>query len=53
FDHASKARVLANLLESLSPGGYLFVGHAESLNAVAGVRCVEPTIYERANEART
>ncbi|MGZ4778888.1 MAG: CheR family methyltransferase [Thermoanaerobaculia bacterium] len=53
FDHASKARVLANLLESLASGGYLFVGHAESLNAVAGVRCVEPTIYERANEART
>jgi chemotaxis protein methyltransferase CheR len=52
FDRASKARVLSNLLDSLAPGGYLFVGHAESLNAVAGVRCIEPTVYVRADEAR-
>jgi chemotaxis protein methyltransferase CheR len=52
FDQASKTRVLANLLASLTPAGYLFVGHAESLNALAAVRSVEPTIYVRAQEVR-
>ena len=48
FDRDSKTRVLAHLIESLVPGGYLFVGHAESLNGIGGIRYIEPTIYEAA-----
>ena len=50
FDRASKNRVLANLLDSLAPGGHLFVGHAESLSGVPDVACVEPTVYVRSSE---
>lgn len=31
FSRESKARAIANLTEILQPGGYLFLGHAESL----------------------
>jgi len=31
FDEAAKKRVIANIYDSLAPGGYLFIGHAESL----------------------
>jgi chemotaxis protein methyltransferase CheR len=52
FDHASRTRVLANLISCMAPGASLFVGHAESLNAVPAVRCIEPTVYVRADEVR-
>ena len=31
FDEAAKKRVIANIYDCLLPGGYLFIGHAESL----------------------
>ncbi|OGW54639.1 MAG: hypothetical protein A2Z60_05550 [Nitrospirae bacterium RIFCSPLOWO2_02_42_7] len=31
FDEMAKKRVIANIYDSLAPGGYLFIGHAESL----------------------
>lgn len=31
FDDMAKKRVIANIYDSLAPGGYLFIGHAESL----------------------
>src|SRR3972149_3690364 len=31
FDEPAKKRVIANIYDCLSPGGYLFIGHAESL----------------------
>jgi chemotaxis protein methyltransferase CheR len=49
FDAACKARVIDRLLNELAPGGYLFVGHAESLNGLSNrARPVAPTIYVKA-----
>ena len=48
FDAESKARVVERLLNHLAVGGFLFLGHAESLNGMGGrARSVGPTIYER------
>jgi chemotaxis protein methyltransferase CheR len=46
FDLQSRSRIIRHLLEYLSPQGYLFVGHAESLHAMSGtLRSVVPTVY--------
>ena len=46
FDVRSKAQALARILEHLSPQGYLFVGHAESLSSLTHrVRLLQSTIY--------
>jgi len=46
FDAASKERAIERLLAYLSPHGYLFVGHAESLSGlVRRVKTVFPTVY--------
>jgi chemotaxis protein methyltransferase CheR len=46
FDPAARARAVDRLLARLKPDGYLFLGHAESLNGAAhGVRCVAPNVY--------
>ena len=51
FDVASKTRVVHRLLDQLAPGGYLFLGHAESLTGlVERGRSVGPTVYVRAGE---
>lgn len=52
FDNASKKRVVHRLLKHLAPTGYLFMGHAESLNGVTDrVRCVIPTVYTHAGKS--
>ncbi|HYQ81479.1 MAG TPA: protein-glutamate O-methyltransferase CheR [Anaeromyxobacteraceae bacterium] len=49
FDPPTKERVVGHLLEHLAPGGYLFLGHAESLSNMGHrVRAVVPTVYARA-----
>lgn len=46
FDTQSKRRVIDRLLRCLSPAGYFFVGHAESLTGLGDrVRSVIPTVY--------
>ena len=48
FSAESKARVIDRLLSHLAPSGYLFLGHAETLNGVTDqVRSVMPTVYMR------
>src|SRR5215475_1951874 len=61
FQMETKLKVIHRLLDVLSPDGLLFLGHAESLNAVTDrVATVVPTVYThakpgtgRAREART
>jgi len=46
FDQPLKHRVTAGLLERLAPGGYLFLGHAESLVGMARhLAPIAPTVY--------
>ena len=45
FDAPSKNRVIDRLLDRLDPHGYLFLGHAESLNNHDRVRAAGPTVY--------
>jgi chemotaxis protein methyltransferase CheR len=48
FDAATKRRVIERLVSHLAPGGYLFLGHAESLQPLAhGMKAVGPTVYRR------
>jgi chemotaxis protein methyltransferase CheR len=46
FDRESKERVLRRLFGHLSPRGYFFLGHSESLTGVPiAARCVQPSVY--------
>jgi chemotaxis protein methyltransferase CheR len=48
FDQETKAKVVRNLLPRLKAGGYLIIGHSESLNGISDqVKAVGPTIYRR------
>jgi chemotaxis protein methyltransferase CheR len=48
FDIPTKQRVVSNLIPSLKSGGYLIVGHSESLNGITNVlTSVKPTIYRK------
>jgi chemotaxis protein methyltransferase CheR len=48
FDTDTRRRVVRQLLRHLAPGGYLFVGLAESLRSLAlELDCIEPGVYTR------
>jgi chemotaxis protein methyltransferase CheR len=48
FDQATQEHVVIQLSECLEPGGYLFVGHAESLTRIANsLEYVRPAIYRK------
>jgi len=48
FDRAVQQRVVAMLERHLAPGGYLFISHSESLNAVTHqLRWIAPALYRR------
>lgn len=47
FRPETQKRLVARLIDLVAPGGYLFVGHAESLSGLSGrVRRAGPAIYE-------
>jgi chemotaxis protein methyltransferase CheR len=48
FDQRTQQRVVANLAANLAPGGYLFVGHAESFTGIDhNLEYVRPAIYRK------
>jgi len=49
FDAEVKRKVVRQLVETLKPGGYLFIGHSESLNGIYdGIAPIAPAIYRKA-----
>jgi chemotaxis protein methyltransferase CheR len=48
FDRETQAQVVGRLVAALEPGGYLFVGHAESLTGMAqSLEYVRPAVYRK------
>lgn len=48
FDRPTQARLVAKFDRYLKPGGYLFIGHSESLQWITHpFTCVAPTIYQK------
>lgn len=48
FDQESKRQLLEKFYNALVPGGYLFIGHSESIeNKKIGFRFIEPAIYQK------
>ncbi|SPE26566.1 Chemotaxis protein methyltransferase 2 [Candidatus Sulfopaludibacter sp. SbA6] len=51
FDRQTQERVVERLAECLEPGGYLFVGHAESLTRVShSLEYVRPAVYRKSEK---
>ncbi len=54
FTRETKRRVIDHLWRALKPGGFLFVGHAESLvGVIEGLRPVKPAIYRKPPNGRS
>lgn len=48
FDTETKAKVVHNILPRLKSGGYLIIGHSETLNGITDrVTALRPTIYRK------
>ena len=48
FDLQSRKRLVDRLVRHLVPDGFLFLGHAETLNGASSpLRCVAPSVYTR------
>ncbi len=48
FDIPTKSNVVGRLAEAILPGGYLFIGHSESLSGVThSLEYVKPAIYRK------
>jgi chemotaxis protein methyltransferase CheR len=53
FDKPTQERVVAGLSQFLEPGGYLLIGHSESLMGVQhGLDYVQPAIYKKPGEIK-
>lgn len=48
FNDATKREVVARVIAAIKPGGYFFIGHAESLNYITDeVQPLAPSIYRK------
>jgi chemotaxis protein methyltransferase CheR len=48
FDRPTQEQLIPHFAQHLVPGGYLFVGHSESLLGIEhGLKCVKPSTYQR------
>ncbi len=48
FDRSTMERVVGQISSAIEPGGYLFIGHSESLNGIAhGLETVQVAIYRK------
>jgi chemotaxis protein methyltransferase CheR len=48
FDRPTQERLVNSLCRFLVPGGYLLIGHSESLNGLkVPLRCLRPSIYQK------
>ena len=48
FDLETKRQIIRQLVEQMQPGGYLFIGHSESLKGIhTGLESIIPTVYRR------
>lgn len=48
FNKQVQSKVLKRLCDHLAPGGYLFIGHSESLNGLTlPVKSIAPALYQR------
>lgn len=52
FDRATQQRIVHRLAQSIVPGGYLFIGHSETLNGFdQPLRYVRPAVYRKETRA--
>lgn len=50
FEDKDKKTIVENVLKKLKPGGYLFMGHSESLERITNkVKQISPSIYKKTN----
>ena len=50
FDRPTQQTLVSKLADALVPGGYLMVGHSESLGGINhGLKTVQPAIYQKPN----
>ncbi|MBC8096978.1 MAG: protein-glutamate O-methyltransferase [Akkermansiaceae bacterium] len=48
FDRATQTELISHLSAALAPGGYLMVGHSESLSAIKhSLQLVQPAVYRK------
>ena len=48
FDAPTQEQLVRRLCQQLEPGGYLFIGHSESLNGISHpLKYVKPAIYRK------
>ncbi|OAN63184.1 chemotaxis protein CheR [Sphingomonas sp. TDK1] len=53
FDKPTQKKVVSQLIEHLSPNGYLFLGHAESVHGMdLPIEAVSSTVFQRTGVAR-
>lgn len=48
FDEPTRKAVVERLYDALTPGGYLFIGHSESLHQMSSrFHYVQPAVYKK------